>query len=325
MKGGIELKNSFINMTELKNGIYACLVKDEGIGFSNSGFINHGQGLVIDTMYDLRRASELKRLCGLISGNEAGVVINTHSNGDHIWGNQVFEGAKIIGHSTILEDAARENPEDFQNLKKLSKVSDDIGVLEFAKLIEPFDFEGIKIVLPDTTFDEGMKLKQGQVDIEIVYNGPAHTRGDSMVWIESEKILFTGDILFNGCTPILWIGMAVENWIRILDKIANEMKPDYIVPGHGPLANVEDVLSFKSYLENVMKGTKSIYESGIKDPMEIAKMIDISEYMDWTEPERLYINVISVIKGIEKDFSPMNFLEIAKGVAKLRDYFAQNR
>src|ERR1019366_2959672 len=62
----------------------------------------------------------------------------------------------------------------------------------------------------------------------------AHTRGDVLVHLPADKILYTGDLLFVGGHPVLWAG-PIENWIKACDYILS-LDVDVIVPGHGPIA-----------------------------------------------------------------------------------------
>ncbi|WDV46305.1 MBL fold metallo-hydrolase [Clostridiaceae bacterium M8S5] len=311
----MELKKGEIVLVEVAKDIYGCMVEDKGIGWSNAGFINKGDGMVVDTMYDLNFAQNLKDLCLEVSNKDPRFVVNTHANGDHIWGNQIFDKSDCIGHITLLEDVSRENPEDFQRLKMLAQVTDDDGIKQFAKFMEPFDFNGIKITPPNITFEKKMDVMLGDTKVELIHIGPAHTRGDVMVWLSEQKVLFTGDIVFNKCTPICWVSMRA--WIKVLDYIIEELKPEVIVPGHGKVCTIDEVKTLKEYFNTVLEGTKKYYAQGLKDPMEISKNINIDQYMNWTEPERLYINVLSIIREIEKNYSPLNFVEISKAVRKL--------
>ena len=68
-----------------------------------------------------------------------------------------------------------------------------------------------------------------------------------MAWLPAERVLFTGDILFNGAHPIAWAG-PVSNWIAACDRI-EALAPAAIVPGHGPLASLADVRELRAYFD----------------------------------------------------------------------------
>ncbi|WXR62528.1 MBL fold metallo-hydrolase [Peptostreptococcaceae bacterium AGR-M142] len=311
-----------IEFIELKKDIYACLTLKRGIGWSNAGFINKKKSVLIDTMYDKELANQLKDFVESKTSN-LNFVINTHYNGDNTWGNQVFEDNIIIGHESILEDYKLENPIYFNKLKETAKNEPNKlsrQELFLAQNLEPFDFNNTKIVLPNITFKKRMTIDLEDLKCEIMHVGPAHTRGDSMVWLPDEKILFAGDIVFNKYTPIFWVGRSINNWIEKLDFIVNKLKPEIVVPGHGPICKLKEVLDLRDYLTYTLSETLTLYNDGIKDPLEICKRINVRHYLDWVQPERIYINVYNVIKELEKVKTPLDFKEIARGVDLMRAY-----
>ena len=96
-----------MELREIATDVYACLTPDRGLGWSNSGFLNRGGGLVVDTFWDLRHTEDLIALYRRVAAAPARRLVNTHHNGDHCWGNQLFHGAEIIGPgllSRIIRD-----------------------------------------------------------------------------------------------------------------------------------------------------------------------------------------------------------------------------
>ena len=72
--------------------------------------------------------------------------------------------------------------------------------------------------------------------------------------------------------------------------IVEKLKPDVIVPGHGPVCGVEGVTEMKAYLQYVEKESRDFYEKGLES-REAARLIDLGPYADWLCPERIYMNV----------------------------------
>jgi len=110
LRGGMELR-------PLARGVYACLQPDNGLGTSNSGLVDRGGGLVVDTFWDLPHTRRLIATYERVWRGPAARVVNTHSNGDHCWGNQLFPGAEIIGHRCCAAAFGRERPEAMQALR----------------------------------------------------------------------------------------------------------------------------------------------------------------------------------------------------------------
>ena len=78
-----------------------------------------------------------------------------------------------------------------------------------------------------------LRWRVGDKQVVLIEVGPAHTRGDVLVHSVSDRVVFTGDILFIEGTPILWEG-PIGNWIRACERI-EAMDVDVVVPGHGPI------------------------------------------------------------------------------------------
>ncbi|MFX1385200.1 MAG: MBL fold metallo-hydrolase, partial [Promethearchaeota archaeon] len=85
-----------MELKEIKKDIYACLQADKGFGWNNAGFVNLGGGLAIDTFHDLNLTRQMIELYKTITDKPIRRLVNTHHNGDHTWGNQLFKGSEII-------------------------------------------------------------------------------------------------------------------------------------------------------------------------------------------------------------------------------------
>ena len=79
-----------MELREIGTDVYACLQEDRGLGTSNSGLVNRGGGLVVDTFWDLPHTRDLIAQYARVWKQPARRVVNTHHNGDHCWGNQLF-------------------------------------------------------------------------------------------------------------------------------------------------------------------------------------------------------------------------------------------
>jgi glyoxylase-like metal-dependent hydrolase (beta-lactamase superfamily II) len=276
-----------VELREITRDVYACLQRDRGLGYSNSGLVNRGGGLVIDTFWDLPHTRQMIDLYGRVWKQPAGRVVNTHHNGDHCWGNQLFRSAEIIGHRLCAEAMAKENPAGLQALKGAAS-SEDPAVAALAAKLSDWDFAGVELTPPTTLIEDRLTLDQGGIPIELVYVGPAHTGGDVIVHLPEQRLVFAGDILFRLCTPLGWEG-TFARWIEALEYI-ERLEPEIVVPGHGPLCGVEGPVEMKAYLEYVRAESRSFFDAGLP-ALDAAKRIDLGPYADWTEPERLFFNV----------------------------------
>jgi glyoxylase-like metal-dependent hydrolase (beta-lactamase superfamily II) len=276
-----------MELRQIARDIYACLQPDRGLGWSNSGLVNRGGGLVVDTFWDLRRTRSLIETYARVWRESARRVVNTHNNGDHCWGNQLFENAEIIGHRLCAEAMTKESPELLQAVKGMEG-SDDPVMADLARALEDWDFTGIVLTPPGTLLEDRLDLDLDGVPVHLIYVGPAHTAGDVIVHLPEQGVVFTGDVLFRQCTPIGWEG-TFDRWIQALDDIV-ALEPEIIVPGHGPLCGVEGPKDMKEYLRYVRSEARRFFDAGL-GTMEAARKIDLGPYAGWTEPQRVLFNL----------------------------------
>jgi cyclase len=150
---------------------------------------------------------------------------------------------------------------------------------------------------PTSTFDGRLDLRVGDRDVRLLEVGPAHTTGDAIVHVPDAGVVFTGDILFIGGTPIMWRG-PVANWLAACDRIV-ETGAATLVPGHGPVTDAAGVEGVRRYLTYVRDDARARFEAGMVD-VAAADDIDISAFAGWTEPERIAVNA----ETLYREFDP---------------------
>lgn len=310
-----------MRLQEIATDVYACLQPDRGLGWSNSGLINRGGGLVVDTFWDLPHTRELIRQYSSVWKQPARRLVNTHNNGDHCWGNQLFEDAEIIGHRLCAEAIEKENPQRLQMLK-MAAGSGDPALEALAQALSVYDFSGIELKPPTTLIEDRLELNLDGLAVELIYVGPAHTAGDVIIHLPEQRVVFAGDVIFRLCTPIGWEG-TFAGWMNALDKIA-ELQPEVIVPGHGPLCGVEGARELKQYLAYVLAESRQLFDYGLP-AIEAAKRIDPGPYSAWTEPERILFSVERAYREFrgEPFDSPVDALSIFRGMHTLRQYWGK--
>jgi cyclase len=198
---------------------------------------------VIDTQSDLPHARQMIELFGKVWTAMPKRVINKHEDADHVWGNQLFEGAEIIAHRSVPEQMKRvADPKESQKLlhgvahalTRMAMKALHPGIAAAGQqLLEDYDFDGIQLVLPTTLFDTRYELDLGGTEVHLIYVGPCHQVGDTIIHVPKERVVFAGDVLFRQCTPMGWTG-SYDKWFQCLDLLT-ELDPAVIVPGHGPL------------------------------------------------------------------------------------------
>ncbi|HKY69100.1 MAG TPA: MBL fold metallo-hydrolase [Acidimicrobiales bacterium] len=284
---------------EVGDGVFAYLQPDGSWGWSNAGLVVDGDAsLLVDTLYDLRITGEmLDAMRRATAAAEAiDVVVNTHANGDHCWGNQLVRDAEIVASRACADEMVELPPSLLAGVMADPPPGPDGDLLR--RMFGPFEFGDIEIVPPTTTFDGALTLTVGDTEVRLTEVGPAHTRGDVLVHVPAHRTVFTGDILFHGGHPIVWAG-PVDNWIAACDSIL-DMRPEVVVPGHGPVCGPEAVADERDYFRFLQREVPPRAEAGLS-PLDAARDIDLGPYAELGEPERFVVNVAAVYRDLGHD------------------------
>ncbi len=284
-------------LVEVGDGTFAWLQPDGSWGWSNAGLIaGDGSSLLVDTLFDLDLTRAMLDGMGAVtSGRPIGTLVNTHSNGDHTFGNQLVEGAEIVATKACAEEFADVPAEALTAM--LEADYPDPAVSEFLQgAFGGFDFGGIVMTPPTRTFTDQLALSVGGRRIELVEVGPAHTEGDLLAYVPDAKTVFTGDILFVYGTPIVWVG-PFRNCIAACDRIM-DLDVDTVVPGHGPVTDKDGARMVKAYLEFVYREASLRHADGMT-PFDAARDIDLGEYAYWSDSERIVVNVQAVYNELD--------------------------
>ncbi len=261
-----------VEMELVKVGEHSYYVQGKaGIATDNAGFISNAgviitdAGVVIfDALGTPSLANKLLKKIRELTDKPIAKVVVSHYHADHIYGLQVFkeQGAEIIAPDGVYDyidsEVARTRLEERQ----------------FS--LEPWVNEDTYIVKPDTILDATEKFTVGNIDFTINVIGKAHSDADLTLYVENDRVLYTGDILFEGRVP--FIGNHTKHWLETLQSLeTNEVKA--LVPGHGPAAkNPQKAITLtREYLAYMREKMGKAIEEMI-DFDEVYKQIDWSKY-----------------------------------------------
>jgi cyclase len=300
---------------ELGDGLYAYLQPDGGWGWSNAGLITAEEtSLLVDTLFDLNLTRDmLTTMEPITKEHPIGQAFNTHGNGDHWYGNDLLpDNIPIVATAGAVE-VMRSSP---PNAVHLLFNEIDLGpeFEAFAKQnMRRFDFASVTGRLPTTTFERSSELTVGDRNIQLIELGPAHTNGDAIAYVADAEVVFTGDILFIEGTPMMWAG-PVSNWIAACERIL-ELEPKTIVPGHGPVTDASGVRDVQRYLTYVETEARRRFEAGMDDEAA-ADDIDISDFRDWGDPERIAANVANLYREFDSELPSLSPQELFVKMAR---------
>ncbi len=326
---------------EVGAGVFAYTQLPGSWGWSNAGLVVDGdQSLLVDTLFDRRITREMLETMrrATPSAQRIGTVVNTHGNGDHCYGNSELPGAEIIGSLGCVEDLAAAPPNRNALLMHAARVIDALGgvgrvagrvcgalgmktvawLVDAAPLALPlfdaFEFAGNEVALPTRIFTDRLSLRVGDRRVELRELGPAHTLGDTVVYLPDERVLFTGDLLFKDAHPLIWQG-PVSNWLRACDTLL-ELEVDTVVPGHGPISDLSGIRETRGYLEWLTAEARARFDAGLTVE-EAARDISLEAYRSWLDEERVFVNVHSLYREFSGEPGLPEILELFAGMARL--------
>ena len=276
---------------QLTEHVHAAEQSRTGTGWSNSGLVTSGGGLVVDSLYDVRLTKELAGLYAEVLDEAPTRLVNTHHNGDHCWGNQVFTGAEIIAHKGCAERFADFSPDRAEMIRTM--VDPPEAMRSIHEEWADFDFSDVVLTPPTTVIDGDLTLDLDGVEVSLLHVGPAHTEGDLVVYVPEEGVVFMGDVLFNKCAPIGWEG-STDHWIDALRRV-EALEPQYVVPGHGPVCDLDGLREARRYFEAVQAHARVAWAAGTS-VLDCCAGIDLGPWVTWDEPWRLAANVHRVYR-----------------------------
>ncbi len=226
---------------QVADRVWAWTLPDGGYGWSNAGLVaGDGASLLVDTLFDLALTREmLTAMKPITDGAPITDALITHSNGDHTHGNQLLDASvRIIAAEGTAEEIAHGMAPEMLAMTQTGNLG-PVATPYARDRFGHFDFSGIKLRNADQTFDRELTIEVGGRRIDLLNLGPAHTAADSVVHVPDAGVLFGGDLLFIGCTPIVWAG-PIANWIAACDAMIALDAP-IVVPGHGPVTDPDGI------------------------------------------------------------------------------------
>lgn len=267
-------------------------VATDNQGFvSNAGFIITDDGVVV---FDaLGTPSLADKLLGLIrSKTDQPVrrVYVSHYHADHVYGLQVFKEAGAVVYA----------PRGAYDYIDSETAAERLDERRFS--LEPWVDDNTVLVAPDEIIDSSSTFTLGGKRITLNYQGKAHSDGDLIMLVEPDRVLFSGDLIFEGRVPFVGNG-DTAHWLETLEKLETGGL-HVLVPGHGPA----------SYKSNETLGLTRRYLRFLRQELsagveELMTFDEIYAQIDWSEFEQLptfaesnRINAYQVYLSLERAY-----------------------
>lgn len=195
-------------------------IDNEGF-ISNAGVVVTDAGVVvIDALGSPSLAQLLMRQVRKITDKPVITVITTHYHADHVFGLQLFkeQGAEIIAPAGAEKYLNSQSAKDRLEERRLS--------------LDPWVNDDTHLVWPDRFVDKHEQFELGGVQFEMTVVGDAHSDADMTIYVKNDRVLYSGDVIFEGRIPFLG-SSNTRLWLQTLKQMdSSELKA--LVPGHGP-------------------------------------------------------------------------------------------
>ena len=262
---------------EVNDGVFAYVQPDGTWWINNTGFlVGRDRVAAVDACATEARTRALLSAIGRVTDRPVRTLVNTHHHGDHTHGNSLFTDATIVAHERCREEVLAEGKPGTSALIR-SGTWGDVGWGELA------------VAPPFLTYTGGVDLWVDELRCEVRYVGtPAHSSNDSTVWLPDRRVLFAGDLVFNGGTPFLLAG-SLAGAVEAVDALRS-LGAETIVPGHGPVCGPEVIQDVLAYLHFVLDLAQRGTSAGVA-PLEAALEADLGRFGELTDTERLVGNL----------------------------------
>jgi glyoxylase-like metal-dependent hydrolase (beta-lactamase superfamily II) len=228
-----DLAEKTISFVELGEGAYAYTAE----GDPNTGIvIGDDSVMVIDTQATPVMAQDVIRRIREVTDKPIKYVVMSHYHAVRVLGASAYRPEHIIAsqdtYDLIVERGEADMKSEIERFPRLFRSVESIPGLTWPTLV----------------FKESLTLWMGTLEVNILQLGRGHTKGDTVVWLPKQKILFSGDLVEYGATP--YAGDAyLRDWPHTLDRL-RALEPEKLVPGRG------DALVTREQVEAGLKGTQ---------------------------------------------------------------------
>ena len=223
----------------------------ENTGHNNNlSFITSNEGvIVINAGASSSLAKALHDEIKKITNKPVILVINENGQGHAMLGNSYWidQGVPILAHEDAIKEFEDNGPQILNRMIGYNRNK----------------AKGTRLALPTISFSDKYVVNLGNLVIEVLYLGPAHSPGDISVWIPSKKLVIAGDMAFHERLLPIFSHTNTKEWIATWDNEFEKLNPIYVIPGHGHPTNMDQVRKYtRNYLVYLREKIGIFLENG---------------------------------------------------------------
>jgi cyclase len=260
-----------MKVTKVAGNVYML----EGSGGNIGASIGEDGIVIVDDQF-APLADKIKAALKGVTDKPVRFVINTHFHGDHTGGNAIFQKDAPV----IAQDNVR---------KRLEAGGGDHKPAP-------------KDALPIITFDHDVTVHLNGEDIHALHFASGHTDGDSIIFFSKSNVVHMGDDFVTYGYPFIDLksGGSVEGMIAAVDDVAGKLPADVkVIPGHGPISNLDDVRKFSAML----KDTLAVVQKALKQGKTLDQMKQEKILAPWDKWSGEFINSNGFIEVLYDDLT----------------------
>jgi glyoxylase-like metal-dependent hydrolase (beta-lactamase superfamily II) len=239
--------------------------------------------LIVDPGMGVASGEAIAREVAKVSKNADVYIVNTHFHPEHTTGDAAFPKAKI------LRAAAQQQDVEEMGMKWVGTFSERSA--NMAKVLEGATFRK-----PDEVFEKDKTLDLGGVRVRMLRLGPGHTRGDTVMYVEGDGVMFSGDLAMRNIFPAFSTPQSsARTWLTSLDEM-DRFKAARVVPAHGDLTDASVVDAYRGFLKTLQVRVGELKRDG-KTAKETAELLQDEfkgKYPAWAQPIRVHPAVMVV-------------------------------
>ena len=256
-----------LETVELYDGVFALMSNTPFA--DNSGFVVGDDAvLVIDAHFTGSMGKQIIDAVKKVTDLPINYLVNLNAFGDHVFGNYVFpESTRIIAHEKTI-DFLKEH--SLQKRKEIISVTVGGSTELFKDVVDR---------LPTESFKSKKKLNLGNKIVELHYFGPGMSPSDTVVYVPDTKVAWTGNLIF-GKGSIPWArSELLSDYFQTMKRFKSKINPSVIISGHGKISEGSLVDEYISYLDYVLKLSKSLTKENISIEEHVKTLNIPSEYL----------------------------------------------
>jgi glyoxylase-like metal-dependent hydrolase (beta-lactamase superfamily II) len=269
---------------------HVYLIPDEKVGMvPNVGIIVGAKAtLVVDPGMGLRSGEAVLREIEKLSKNKDLYIVNTHFHPEHTTGDIAFPAS-----AKLIRAAAQQQDVDEMGLHWVARFASRSPLLNET-------LQGAKFRAPTEVFEKEKTLDLGGVRVKLLRLGPAHTRGDTAVFVEGERVLFSGDLAMKQLFPAFATPQSrLSSWLTSLDAL-DALRPTHVIGAHYDKGDASMISAYRNFLTALRDRVAEMKKQG-KSADETAETLRSefrNKYPDWDQPLRIHAAAAAIYREL---------------------------